>query len=115
MIIFQIGHFWSALDSFQMIWLKQWGFIRHSEISRHQMFQTINQDFKRSFQKHLSRCFRGTLRGVNWIAFFLVQNHTRQKLKLSTEAFLSKSNIENLIVYLKIETPTISTVNPLHY
>ena len=116
MIIFQIGHFWSALDSFQMIRLKQWGFIRHSEISRHQMFQTINQDFQQSMQKkHLSRSFRGTLSGVNWFAFFLVQNYTRQKLKLSTEAFLSKSNIEILIIYLKIETPTISTVNPLHY
>ena len=46
---------------------------------------------------------------------FIVQNHTRQKLKLSTEAFLSKSNIENLVINLKIETPTISTVNPLHY
>ena len=31
---------------------------------------------------------------------FIVQNHTRQKLKLSTEAFLSKSNIENLMIYL---------------
>ena len=50
-MILQIGHFWSALDSFQMIGLKQWGFIRHSEISRNQMFQTINQDFKRSLEK----------------------------------------------------------------
>ena len=65
-MILQIGHFWSALDSFQMIGLKQWGFIRHSEISRNQMFQTINQDL---CKKHLSRSFRGTLRGVNWIAF----------------------------------------------
>ena len=50
-MILQIGHFWSALDSFQMIGLKQRGFIRHSEISRHQMFQTINQVFKQSLQK----------------------------------------------------------------
>ena len=57
MMILQIGHFWSALDSFQMIGLKQRGFIRHSEISRHQMFQTFNQDFKRYLQKHLSRSF----------------------------------------------------------
>ena len=57
MMILQIGHFWSALDSFQMIGLKQRGFIRHSEISRHQMFQPFNQDFKRYLQKHLSRSF----------------------------------------------------------
>ena len=50
-VILKIGHFWSALDSFQMIGLKQRGFIRHSEISRHQMFQTINQVFKQSLQK----------------------------------------------------------------
>ena len=97
MIILQIGHFWFASDSFQKIGLKQRGFIRHSEISRHKMFQTILSNLCKNIWVVVFEVLGEVKIGL---LSFIVQNHTRQKLKLSTEAFLSKSNIENLMIYL---------------